>query len=390
MNHPWCLCDDAHTDPGFCVPRPQRLAPTLPEAARRSGDRRRFLRSAAGYTLVEILVATAVFVIFMVGILNLLDTTTRLSEVEKALADTQENVRFAAYHILRTARMIGGGDMPFAVSNAGGDNWVAGVLSSDQSGAHAVLGYGNVDVAPGTDVLTLRGFFEVSPFFVLPQNFNKHGSGTCEISEQNAAGQVVNGFDNFTSSGLNGRGVVFMGEGLYCVGKIGTANPVTGSAPDRMMVLSHEAGDTLWPTLNSDAAAYPPTFRVHRVGIMDSYTFYVAPDGRLMRLRISGGTVNPEPVAVNIGALQIALGVDTNNDGQIDVWNNNPAGPEAVSTARVVGIRITVLGKTPGLVRDWIEPEATFQVEDGDPADYDRTAKWRRIEVSATLRNFLI
>jgi hypothetical protein len=339
---------------------------------------------------VEVLVASVVFLIFMIGILNLLDTTTRLSEVEKALADTQENVRFAAYHILRTARMIGGGDMPFAVSNAGGDSWVAGVLSSDQSGTHAILGYGNVEVAPGTDVLTLRGFFEVSPFFVLPQDFNRNGSGTFDIHEQTSANQVVNDFNNFTDSSLEGRGVVFMGEGLYCVGEIASGSAMSGTAPDRTLDLKHQAGDTLWPTLNSDAAAYPPTFRVHRVGIMDSYTFYVSPDGRLMRLRISGGTVNPEPVAVNIGALQIALGVDTNDDGQIDVWNNNPVGPEAVSTARVVGIRITVLGRTPGQVRDWIEPEATFQVEDGDPADYDRTAKWRRVEVSATLRNFLI
>ena len=224
MNHPWVLCDDAHTDRGFSVSRLQKVKPMLPSAEKSLVFGGRRLGSAAGYTLVEILVATAVFVIFMVGILNLLDTTTRLSEVEKSLADTQENVRFAAYHILRTARMIGGGDMPFAVNNAGGDNWVAGVLSSDQSGAHPVLGYGNVDVAPGTDVLTLRGFFEVSPFFVLPQDYNKHGSGTCEISEQNAAGQVVNSFDSFTSTGLNGRGVVFMGEGLYCVGEIGTAN----------------------------------------------------------------------------------------------------------------------------------------------------------------------
>jgi type II secretory pathway pseudopilin PulG len=370
MNQPQPRCDTAHTGPevfgGVSA------------------------RGAAGYTLVEILVAFLIFVIFMVGMLNLLDTSTRVSEVEKAIADTQENVRFAAYHIMRTARMIGGGDMPFAVSTAGGDNWVSGVLASNQSGAYPILGHGNVDVAEGSDVLTLRGFFEVSPFFVLPQDYNKSGSGTYDIHEQNPLNEVVNDFNSFTDTGLKGRGVVFMGEGLYCVGKVGLVNLVTGTAPDRRLILTHEAGDTLWPTLNSDLASYPPGFRVHRVGILDSYTFFVDPQHRLMRLRVSGGTVTPQPVAVNIGALQIALGIDTNNDGLIDTWNNNPTGPDVVAGRRVIGMRVTVLGRTPFSVSDWQEPVATFQVEDANANDYDRTAKWRRIEVSATLRNFLI
>jgi hypothetical protein len=48
----------------------------------------------------------------MVGMLNLLDTSTKVSQLESSLADTQENVRFAAYHVMRTARMMGGGGMP--------------------------------------------------------------------------------------------------------------------------------------------------------------------------------------------------------------------------------------------------------------------------------------
>jgi hypothetical protein len=354
----------------------------------REGARPR--RGAAGYTLVEILVATAIFVIFMVGILNLLDTSTRLSEVEKALADTQENVRFSAYHIMRTARMIGGGDMPFAVSTAGGDNWVAGQLASNQSGSYNILGYGPVDVAPGSDVLTLRGFFEVSPFFVLPQDLDKSGAGTFDVHEKNSLNEVVNNFDSFTAVGLEGRGVAFMGEGLYCVGEIGSGSSVTGTAPDRKLIIAHQAGDTVWPTLNSDTASYPPTFRVHRVGILESYTFFVDPDGRLMRLRVSDAGASPQPVAINIGALQIALGLDTNDDRLIDTWNNNPANASVIAGRQVIGMRVTVLGRTPFAVSDWVEPTATFQVEDANPNDYDRSAKWRRIEVSATLRNFLI
>ncbi len=370
MNQPLPRCDAAHAGPGV------------------SGGARTV--GAAGYTLVEIMVAFLIFTIFMVGMLNLLDTSTRLSEVEKALADTQENVRFAAYHVMRTARMVGGGDMPFAVSTAGGDSWVSGVLASNQSGTFNILGYGSVAVAPGSDVLTLRGFFEVPPFFVLPQDLNKSGAGTYDIHEQNTLTEVVNSFGGLTANGLAGRGVMFMGEGLYCVGRIPSGSTLSGLAPDRTLVLNHEAGDALWPTLNSDMAAYPPAFRVHRVGILESYTFYVDPEHRLMRLRVSGGAVAPQPVAVNIGALQIALGIDTDDDGLIDTWNNNPTGPDVVAGRQVIGMRVAVLGRTPFAVSDWVEPAATFRVEDGDEDDFDRSAKWRRIEVSATLRNFLI
>ncbi|MBD3854887.1 MAG: prepilin-type N-terminal cleavage/methylation domain-containing protein [Acidobacteria bacterium] len=117
-----------------------------------------------GFTLIEVMVASAVFAIFMVGILNLLDTSTKISVVETELSDTQENVRFAAYHIMRTARMTGSAMMPMAANVAGTDSWLAGSLDSNQS-TNFTTPFGAVEVVDGSDVLTLRGFFEVAPFF---------------------------------------------------------------------------------------------------------------------------------------------------------------------------------------------------------------------------------
>ncbi len=122
------------------------------------------------------MVSTAVFAIFMVGMLNLLDTSTKVAQLETSLADTQENVRFAAYHIMRTARMMGGGGMPFAGNTGGGDVWVSGELASNVSGVFAIEGYETVSVLAGSDVLTLRGFFEISPFFVDSDNVFGGGS----------------------------------------------------------------------------------------------------------------------------------------------------------------------------------------------------------------------
>ena len=76
-------------------------------------------KTSRGFTLIEMMVAIAVFGIFMIGILNLLDTSTKVSVLETSLADTQENVRFAAYHMMRTARMMGSSMIPFADDSTG-------------------------------------------------------------------------------------------------------------------------------------------------------------------------------------------------------------------------------------------------------------------------------
>ena len=340
-----------------------------------------------GFTLIELMVATAVFAIFMIGILNLLDTSTKVAQLETSLADTQENVRFAAYHIMRTARMMGGGGMPFSGNNGSGEVWVSGELESNVGSSFTVTGFGAVDTLPGSDVLTLRGFFEVSPFFV-DENDVLPGGSTVNIAEYNDAGMLVNDFSSFTPSALAGRGIIFMGAAAsYVVGEIGGTPAFSGSGTSRKLVMTYQAGDELWPDLNPPTAVFPPTTAVHRVGVLESYTYFVSPDNTLMRARISSST-SAEPVAINIGGLQIALGIDTNDDGQLDSWNNNPGGAGGLTGTQVVAMRITVLGRTPIQVPDWVEPDATFEIEDGSSANMDTHAKWRRIQVAASLRNF--
>ena len=231
-----------------------------------------------GFTLVELMVATAVFAIFMIGILNLLDTSTKVAQLETSLADTQENVRFAAYHIMRTARMMGGGGMPFAGNSGSGDVWVSGELVSNVGTSFTITGFGPVDTLPGSDVLSLRGFFEISPFFVddtkvLP------GGATVVVAEYNKAGVQVNDFSAFTPSALAGRGIVFMGANAsYVVGEIGGIPAFSGTGTARKLTMTHQAGDELWPDLNPVGVAFPPTHAVHRVGILESYTYFVSPE----------------------------------------------------------------------------------------------------------------
>ena len=342
-----------------------------------------------GFTLIEMLVVIALLSIIMIGLLNLLDTSTKISVTETSLADTQENVRFAAYHIMRTARMMGSSAMPFAANVGGSNRWFSGQLISNASGT-AATPFGSVAVVAGSDVLTLRGFFEIAPFFTDRTDI---GASTVSVQESNG-GKVVNDNLNLVDlNGLQGRGLFFMGkmdQGEYAVAQITSGSAVTGTAPNRTLTISFGAGTAQWNLLNPAGVSSPPTFDVYRVGVMESYTYYVDPDFTLQRMRADADAsgARSEPVAVNIGSLQVALGVDNNADNQVDAWMAAPTIGQ-IAGNRVIGMRISVLGRTNRDVTGWTEPAATFAVEDMNASDVNRSAKWRTIQVAAALRNYL-
>jgi prepilin-type N-terminal cleavage/methylation domain-containing protein len=353
--------------------------------------------NSRGFTLIEMLVVIALLAIIMIGLLNLLDTSSKISVVETELADTQENVRFAAYHVMRTARMMGSSAMPFAANSGGSDNWFAGELISNAVGT-AATPFGTVDVARGSDVLTMRGFFEVAPFFV-----DRTGAATTIMTiEESSGGAVINSnFDNVDHTTIEGRGIFFMGrmdQNEYAVGQItsGSTKDPDIDAPDRQLKIHFGPGVAQWSGLNPAGVSVTggPPFDVYRVGIMESYTYYVAPDFTLQRMRADDTGGSSEPVAVNIGSLQVELCVDANGDNQCDSWLSAPTVAQAAS-GRIIGMRITVFGRTGREVADWVEPMATFQtaagtaIADINVNDLNRFAKWRRIEVAAALRNYL-
>ena len=346
-------------------------------------------RTSRGFTLIEMMVATAVFAIFMVGILNLLDTSTKVSQLETSLTDTQENVRFSAYHLMRTARMMGSSLVPFADDSTGTAVWVAGELISNASDT-ATTPFGTVDVLDGSDVLTLRGFFELAPFFI-DRTDVLTGPDRIQVRESDS-GRVINrNFDLVQVSGLEGRGLFIMGnldQGEYAVGQIDSGSALSGTAPDRTLTIPFVTGTSQWSDLNQSGVSVPPTFDSYRVGVFDSYTYYVDENRTLQRMRADSTGATSQPVAINIGSLQVSLGVDTNGDNQVDAWMPAPTAAD-IAGNRVIGMRITVLGRTNRTVTGWIEPATTFQVSDLDIDDVDRAAKWRRIQVEAALRNYL-
>jgi len=345
--------------------------------------------TSAGFTLLEMVVAVGLLALVFIGVLNMLDTSQRVSKVETALADTQENVRFAAYHITRTARMTGGGDMPFARADG---TWVGGQVLNNRSG-NVGTDWGTVRVAPGTDVVTFRGFFEVAPFFT--HRFDVDTSAQTvtvrELRTPVVGADVINPLNRVPGPGsLVGRGIVFMGRRQFAVGEV-TAASIVDASPDRHLVLGFAGGSAPWPSLNEGGFALSsgePDFDVYRVGILDSYTYFVSPNFVLRRVGPNTGRAG-EPVAVNIGSLQVDLGLDTDGDGDVDVWNPNATAAQ-VAAGNLVAMQIGVFGRTPFEVPMWLEPIETFAGFDLNVNQVNRGAKWRRMQVAASLRNFIL
>jgi hypothetical protein len=297
---------------------------------------------------------------------------------------------------MRTARMMGGARIPFAASSGGTSGWLSGALESNQNASYTTAyPLGSVEVLDGTDVLTMRGFFEAQPFFVAATDV---GPSSLEVVvNESAGGRVINpGFDLIEAATLRGRGLVFMGrleQAEYAVGEIGDSSTMTGTAPDRTLTISvADSAAAWWDGLNPAGVPVPPPFDVYQVGIMDTYTYYVDPEFRLMRLRADGSAAGAsvQPVAVNIGGFQVLLGLDTDADGLVDSWQSAPSAA-TVAAGRVASMRIVVLGRTPLEMTGWEEPAATFAVQQENQLvdAAGRRAKWRRVEVVATLRNYL-
>jgi len=374
--------------------------------------------SSSGFTLIEMMVAIAVFTILMIGLLNLLDNSSRVSKIESALADTQENVRYATYHLMRTARMMGGSIMPFARGVGGSNAWVAGEVYDNQATNFTIFGT-TLDNMPGSDILVLRGFFDVAPFFISHGDVNATGH-TVTIRETADPGgpneRVINDFSAYAAVpnvfAAPPRGLIIStGEGMtqisatanvggqYVVAGITASTGVIGTAPNRQLVLTYGA-DAAWDGLNADGTAVgatDPVFRASRAGVLEAYAYYVDTNMVLRRIAQNSGAAIGEPVAVHIGNLQVELGVDINGDTFLDPaneWVIAPTLPSALQGNGAIAMRLTVLGRTPFEIADWTEPAITFagagNITPPTPGVAGpRHAKWRRMEVAVALRNFL-
>jgi hypothetical protein len=274
--------------------------------------------------LLLLALAIGVVVLLLVVIRNRFgDRTVADTRMVTTFTEVQENVRQAAYHLLRLARMSGGGGLPMV----SGETWIAAQVRSNVSGVIDDELAGSVTALAGSDILTLRGFFEQQPFFISP------GSGDLTLAGERGLIRVrkrSSGRLDLAAVPGTGSGIVLIGRGQYAVAEVAavpagpgwvndTAEAIQSVAGQDIIDIGFTGGTLPWSRFNIDGIYQPPRFPVYQVGFLDSYTYFVDPQLRLMRIRgRSGGIPAPEPVAMHIAGLQVALAVDSNLDGQIE------------------------------------------------------------------------
>jgi prepilin-type N-terminal cleavage/methylation domain-containing protein len=350
-----------------------------------------------GFSMVEVLVATALLALLFIGVLRMLDASSRTTKIESALVDTQENVRFAAYHVLRHARMVGGARIPMAVSSG----WAAGQIISDTATTATTTLLGTVSKDRASDVLVLVGFYEMPMFRFPPEYFNIISSVLTvpEYEPPDSTGRLLNPLDGYPAAdAFAGNGVVFFTADGPVIAEVTAGGSISGSGFARQMTLPFVGGTNPWNGFVEGGYSAPIVDQtVFQAGILSPYAYWVE-DGTLWRRRFdaSAGTVD-ESVAVNIGGFQVSLGIDTIDDNilAVDTWTDAPT-PANVAPPNVpIAMRIAILGRTQDPVMDWAEPVSTFtEVDPGCGSTLagvvDRSRKWRTIEVTATLRNYIL
>jgi prepilin-type N-terminal cleavage/methylation domain-containing protein len=156
--------------------------------------RARALRpSAAGFTLVEMIVVVLLLSIAMLGILAVFDASARINKSEQDVADAQGAVRYGIYQMTRAIRMAGSGGLFVTqavlnhrdpqlpginvVNSANADSYdnvEAGSSVTDIQGT-------NHPVRPGTDMIEIRGVLN-SPLLAFdddPANGCQSANSTC-------------------------------------------------------------------------------------------------------------------------------------------------------------------------------------------------------------------
>ncbi len=137
----------------------------------------RACRRAAGFTLLELLIAMAIMVLIMVGILDLFDRLNRLSRVQLNLTEMQQSLRVSQRELVRMTRMVGRGGLD-------GLRTVNGTVMTDgrilrgpavevrnnmpapAANRRAVQGQAATQAIQGTDVLIFRGVFTTPLYLV--------------------------------------------------------------------------------------------------------------------------------------------------------------------------------------------------------------------------------
>lgn len=381
----------------------------------------------AGFTLVELLVYIALLGIIFTMFFAVFDVPMKSARIQTQIADMQANLRVARHDISRFARMAGRGGLPItSVPGSLLPNGLAIAVDNNVADPTTVAG---VPVVPGTDILTVRGVLFNSVYQVKadPVDF---AAGVLRVdflhsfAVQQDLGPLSEAVQRIIDGGEKEAMIAVspLGSRLYSPFEISSGATVT-TAHDGESYASGVDLNFNWNNKYSgliSGGVQPAAMKsVAFIGILEEYRYFVraaravAGDNtsalipRLTRIRFDpgtdtphpsyvdgGGNVLPEDIADYIMDLQIALGVDSNNDGDLtegpnraldewlfndpdDVLDDDGGDPTLWSwngpNQPLQFVRVNLLARTSRADNKYLS-RAIAQIEDHDYSEPDRPA----------------
>ena len=401
-------------------------------------NRRFRARRSSGFSVIELGVATLIFSVVVVALLNLFDRAGKFNKSELQASEMQQSLRTALLEIERNVRMAGVGDLPVTqailvadpVTGTSYNNVPAGFALSDWSGGPAH------PVRPGTDVLEIRGVIR-SPLFALTSAGCFPCVGAADtvvvpaVSAYGAANNSAGEFQNVQGV-LNTGGQhlfvvssqhpdVSVGGTLHNVGMAGAIAIDTVPPQARVTVNFADSAAQKFngtvPYAGSAAIALDTNIRG---GILDDIVYFVD-DTRTGHPALCMGLlkgVSPRtfqffPISEDIEDLQFAYGIDgldgTAIDGSVqatysalagkDEWSGNVASEPAITSAtffapggpRLRAVMLAVVSRAAQSDLAYLGrpgAQGIFPLDSSASAVSSRAANRKVIAMRINLRNF--
>lgn len=393
----------------------------------------------AGFTLIEVLIATLISVLLIVGVYNLFELNARISRVQTDVAEMQQAQRVAQHDLTRIMQMAGRGGVPLGSLPNG---QALELLDDAVEDAHINPDDdGSPEVLDGTDVLIVRGVF-TAPIFQSPietgEAINFDGAtpststgGSFPLTSPTRSG-IPQDLSAIVEAVEEGRPEALMivsivSDQLFAVVELDPENSDVTDPQNPTIAFTITGGvHTDQYMAFTPGGVFPDTLLSYgHVGLLEEYRYYVRElraDGELIaglsRARIYPGTQAPwndeeanwaVDMVDNVLDLQLAVGVDADGDGAVadgyaqeggdpvtDEWLYNASADDDAepqwAAGRLMYLRATSLVQSERNDRGYLAP-ALDRLENHDYSDSafnEEPENWfrrRTVTTTVDLRN---
>ena len=283
-----------------------------------------------GFTLVELMIVLVILGIVTVGAMTAIISQSRVYHSEEKIIDMQMNARVAMDRICFLLRMAGVG-----CEDNFGDNLTNGSLVTN----------GDVAANPLSSMFTITNNAPSTPDQLTLVGAVRHVGSITSIPANNQI--KVDSHDPKLGTTV-AKSYIF----------------ISPNDENRYEIISADDGTTLTLATSLDNDRKTEILNALSAGVdldvyqVQAFTIRLVDtpiNNRppLRSLRIDGNIVGSSTqldVADNIQDLQFQYGLDTDNDGQVDSWSDNPA-----TIAQIKAVRVFILARTGKIDKEYFD-----------------------------------